>query len=142
MAIIEVNGIKLDIDERTARTVESYRVGDRVKVLVKGHATYDIHVGVIVGFTAFKALPTIEIMYLAINAWDSNPLKFVAVNAETTGVEIAPMNDAEVVLDQADVLARLDREIRSARHKLEDLERKRVYFTERYAAAFSVETVQ
>lgn len=142
MSIIEINGIKLEIDERTARTVESYKVGDRVKVLVKRHSTYEVHAGVIIGFAAFKALPTIEIMYLSANSWDTDALKFVAVNAESTDIEIAPMNDAEVVLDRADVVARIDREIRSARHKLEDLERKRAYFLERYAAAFEPETVQ
>jgi hypothetical protein len=47
MRIVEVDGIKLEIDERTARTIESYKVGDPVKVLVKSYGdSYNIYPGV------------------------------------------------------------------------------------------------
>ena len=65
MKIVEISGIKLEIDERTARTVEQYKVGDRVRVLVKSYGdNYSIYPGVIAGFAAFTQLPSIELMYL------------------------------------------------------------------------------
>lgn len=136
MRTIEVNGIKLEIDERTARTVESYKVGDRVKVLVKKYSDYAIYPGVIVGFAAFEKLPTIEVMYLVPESWESDPLKFVGINSKTEEIEIVPLNDAEVVLDRKDALERFDRSIRDARTKLEDLERKRAFFVEKFATVF------
>lgn len=139
MKTVEINGIKLEIDERTARTVEQYRVGDRVKVLVKEYQSYRVFPGVIVGFAAFVELPTIEVMYLSSDAWDKDPLKFVSINAKSEGVEIAPINEAEVVLDREDTLERIDRAIRESRNRTGDLERKRDFFVEKFAAAFGAE---
>ena len=139
MRIIEINGIKLEVDERTARTVEQYRVGERVKVLVKSYGEqYKIHPGVIVGFADFKQLPSIEVMYVTTDSWDSEPLKFATINTKSDGVELAPMNEAEVVLDREDVLTRMDQEIRKRENALCDMRAKRAYFVERFAAAFDV----
>lgn len=137
--IVEVNGIKLEIDERTARTVDSYKVGDRVKVLVKEYSSYNLHVGVIVGFAAFKERPCIEVMYVNPTGYDTDPLKFIAIHADTEGTEIAPLNEAELVLDKDDVLDRFAKGIREAQAKLDDLTAKRDYFTAKFAKAFVTE---
>lgn len=136
--IVEISGIKLDVDERSARTVESYKVGDRVKVLTKGYGeSYKIHYGVIVGFAAFQQLPSIEVMYVSTDTYESEPLKFVTLNDKTDNVEIAPLSEAEVVLmSRDDVLDRLDREIRKRRTALEDIEQKRAFFVRQFGALF------
>lgn len=57
--IVEINGIKLEVDLRTAKRVEEYKVGDMVKVLKKEYGdSYKSYAGMIVGFDAFVALPT------------------------------------------------------------------------------------
>lgn len=138
--IVEIAGVKIEVDERTARTVESYKVGDRVKVLIKGYGdAYKVHPGVIVNFVAFKELPSIEVMYLDTDNFSSEPLKFKALNEKTEGVEIAPMSDHELLLDRKDVLARIDDEIRKRRNSMEDMEQKRAYFVARFAEAFPEE---
>ena len=38
MKTVEIQGIRLEIDERTARTVDQYKIGDRVRVLIQGYA--------------------------------------------------------------------------------------------------------
>lgn len=43
--IIEVNGVKLEVDLRNARRVDEFRVGSPVKVLVKNYSTYESHFG-------------------------------------------------------------------------------------------------
>jgi hypothetical protein len=139
MRTVEINGIKLEIDERTARTVEQYRVGDRVKVLVKRYEQYTIYVGVIVGFADFAKLPSIEVMYLSTDSWDSDPLKFATLNEKNEDVELAPMNEAEIVLDRGDVVRRFDQEIRKRELALEDMQTKREYFISKFAAAFADE---
>lgn len=137
MRIIEINGIKLEVDERTARTIESYRVGDKLKVLVKGYSdTYTIYHGVIVGFADFSALPTIEIMYIDGDRWASDVFKFVSLNANTKGVEICPLNEAEAVLDKDAIIKKLDDAIKTKEREAEDIRAKRDYFVARFAQAF------
>jgi len=139
MRIVEINGIKLEIDERTARTVESYRVGDRIKVLVKEYSAYAVYPGVIVGFSDFKDLPTIDIMY--VTRGYGAEFRFISINAQSTETGIAPSNEAEVLLDKQGVMNELDRQERQAEVALADIRKKREYFTKRFAAAFG-ETAQ
>lgn len=35
--IVEINGVKIEVDMRTAKRVDSFRVGDNVKVLDKDY---------------------------------------------------------------------------------------------------------
>lgn len=138
MRLVEINGVKLEVDERTARTVESYHVGDKVQVLVKSYGSqYEIHPGVIVGFSDFQELPSIQVMYVNTKSWETEPLKFVTLNAKTEGIEIAPMTDAQALLDRDDVIRRMDKAIREAEMKLEGLISQRWYFVERFSAAFA-----
>ena len=137
MKTIEINGMNLEIDERTARAVTQYRVGDKVKVLIKGYGgTFDVCPGVIVGFCEFKALPTIEILYLKAGAWESNPLQLAYLNDLSEGLEVAPMNDVELLLDKGSVLNKMDAALRTKERELEELRIKRDYFITRFGKAF------
>lgn len=137
MRIIEINGIKLEIDERTATTIEQYRVGDKLRVLVKGYGeTYNIYPGVIIGFADFAALPSIEIMYMDGGSWSSDVFKFVCLNAKTENIEICPYNELECRLDKDSVIEKIDRAITKQKNDLEELQAKRQYFIERFAKAF------
>ena len=62
--VIEVNGVKLEVDLRQAVRIDTLGVGDRVKVMVKIYSDYKVYAGVVVGFEPFKELPTIIIAYL------------------------------------------------------------------------------
>ena len=59
--IIEVNGIKLEVDLRTAKRVDQLRVGDRVKVLNKAYDGYEVLPGTVVCFEPFEKLPTTSV---------------------------------------------------------------------------------
>ena len=126
--IVEISGVKLDIDERTAKTVESYRVGDAVKVLIKQYTdTWESCPGVIVGFAAFKNRPGIEVLYLSAR-YSSAEVKFALLTAESKDIEIAPMSDYEVTFDRAGILERIDNEIQKGREAVRRLETKRAAF--------------
>lgn len=141
MKIVEISGIKLEIDERTAKTVEFYKVGDRVRVLVKSYGdNYSIYPGIIAGFAAFANLPSIELLYLEQNS--SDPLKFKTINAKSEGVEIVPMGEEELILDRADVLRRMDKSIHDKENDLLDLKAKREYFISRFAMQFKPDPEQ
>jgi len=132
---IEVNGIKLEVDLRTARRIESYRVGDRVKILIKDYSGYTPHPGVIVGFDAFEHLPTITVAYLDVG-YSKAEIKFAYINSQTEETEITT-DAGDILVDKTEVTSLIEKEIARKRDELEDLERKRAYFESHFARYFS-----
>ena len=59
--IVEIDGVKVEVDLRTAKRVDSFRVGDNVKILDKSYQDYKVKPGIIVDFAEFQELPTIVI---------------------------------------------------------------------------------
>lgn len=125
--IIEINGVKLEVDLSTARKIEEYRVGDVVKVLVKEYQTYSSYPGTIVGFDAFKNLPTIIIAYLK-DSYNSSTVNFLYYNAETKDVEICPANPNDLAFSKETVIERMNRDIAKKKAEIEEIEQKRDFF--------------
>ena len=126
--VIEVNGVKLEVDLRHARRIDELRIGDRVKVLTKGYQDYSVHAGVVIGFEPFKALPTIVIAYVA-KDWSKAEVKFVHFNTQSKDVEIVKAVDDDAAdLDKGMVLAQLDKEIEVKRQEIAAIENRREYF--------------
>lgn len=137
---IEINGVKLEVDMRTARKIENYKVGDRVKVLVKEYSSYKPFPGVIVAFDMFEKAPTITVAYLDVG-YNGAELKFAYINGgvgseDKDQPELAPYND-DIHVDKADVIDKLDREINKKQLEIEDLERKKVYFLKNFNKYFA-----
>lgn len=137
MVTVEINGVKMEIDTRHARRIETLRIGSRVKVLRKEYGgEFRVCHGVIVAFDEFQNLPTINVCYLD-SSYLNADLKFIAYNAQTKDVEIVASNDDdELEVSKADVLARLDSEIDKKRQEIEDIQRKRAFFLSHFAAYF------
>jgi ribosomal protein L19 len=93
--IVEINGVKLEVDLRTAKTVEEYRVGDTVKLLKKEYGdSYKSYAGMIVGFDPFISLPTIIVAYID-QSYSGVDIKFDYLNAKSEGVEICHTDSLE-----------------------------------------------
>ena len=133
--IIEVNGIKLEVDLRNAKRIDQFRVGDPVKVLVKSYSDYKSHVGIIVGFDNFEKHPTIVIAYLSVE-YSSASVNFVYYNTESKDVEIAPVNNYDIPHSKKSVLDMMDKEIYKKKEELRDLESKREYFINMFGKYF------
>lgn len=134
--IIEVNGVKLEVDLRTARRVDELRVGDRVKVLVTESysGTHKVHAGTIVGFEPFPSLPTVIVAYL-VTDWSGVGVKFVYFNKQSKDVEIIKsIDDDQLDIDRSGVLHQFEAEIQKRRDEIIDLERKRDYFVANFKA--------
>jgi hypothetical protein len=129
--IIEINGVKMEVDLRNAKTVSSYKVGDTIKVLKKGYSGYDVHFGVIIGFTEFKKLPTVEILYLKDN-YSSADIDFLCYNAETEDVEIAPVHPYETLFSEASIVEKLDKQISNKEEELRTLRAKKAAFLQHF----------
>ncbi|MFC0302738.1 hypothetical protein ACFSTI_24945 [Rhizorhabdus histidinilytica] len=132
--IIEVNGVKLEVDLRTARRIEELQVGSRVKVLDStGYSGAQVYPGIIVGFEPFKELPTIIVAYVKAEYNDVG-LKTISYNAKTEKVEIVASIDDDFSVSKKEVLGWFDREEQKARNTLAEIAAKREFFLDRFKA--------
>jgi hypothetical protein len=133
--IVEINGVKMEVDLRHAKRVDSFRVGDPVKVLVKQYTSYQSYFGMIVGFDEFKNLPTIIVAYINPSAYES-AIQFVYINSETKDTEVVSHDPTDLGIEKADVLEQFNRQITKKEEEIRDLKRKQSYFLSRFGAFF------
>ena len=133
--IIEINGVKLEVDLRDAKVVEQYKVGDHIKVLKKNYSDYSSYLGVIVGFDNFEQHPTMIIAYLK-SDYSSASIEFVYYNSETKEVEIAPINQYDIPYSKQSVIDKMNNEISKKEEEIKDLQTKKNYFLDMFGKFF------
>lgn len=127
--IIEINGVKLEVDMRSARRIDEFKVGDSVKVLDRRDNKNELRSGVITDFANFKELPTIMVaVYKAGTYWEKATIEFIPFNAETEGIEIVGVSAEEIIVSRDTVVQKFDDEITKKRDELNDLIIKRDTF--------------
>jgi hypothetical protein len=134
--IIEINGIKMEVDLRNAKRIDTFKVGDPVKVLDMNYANGEIKAGVIVGFAEFQKKASIEIMVLD-NSYSGIDFKFITVSSETDSkYEIVHYNNYEKIFTQSNVIDKFNREIERKKLEIAELERKKKYYVDDFSKAF------
>lgn len=135
--IVEINGIKMEIDLRYAKTINSYKIGDPIKILIKeSYSTqYESFSGIIAGFDNFKERPTIIVAYIC-NRYNESPLKFAYINADTKDTEICPIIDDYITIEKSSVISLMDREIEKTKTALLDMKNKKEYFLRNFTKYF------
>ena len=134
--IIEINGVKLEVDLRQCKVIENYKVGDQIKVLVKEYSDYKAYAGVIIGFDDFEKLPTISIAYLK-EDYNGSSIEFVVFNEATKDkVNICPLTTLDRFFSQAQAEEKLDREIDKKKKEVAELEQKKQFFKQAFAKYF------
>tara|TARA_Y100000296_G_C5180060_1_gene263699 strand:+ start:26703 stop:27176 length:474 start_codon:yes stop_codon:yes gene_type:complete len=133
--VIEINGIKMEVDLRNAKRVDQFKVGDPVKVLVKNYSSYDCYPGVIVGFDEFKNLPSINVCYIE-TSYSEVKVKFKIINEKVEDIEIAPLQEFDQKFDLNNALETLDANILKRKRELEDAESKKEWFQKNYGKYF------
>jgi len=136
--IIEINGIKLEVDLRNAKKIENYKVGDHVKVLVKVYDDFKSYLGTIIGFDQFEKTPTIVIAYLK-TTYGSATIEFVYYNNKKKDVELCPLNDWDVPVSKQQVLERFDAEAEKKKNELIEIEQKKNIFLKLFGKYFENE---
>lgn len=127
--VIDVNGVKLEVDLRYAKRIDEFKVGDNVKVLDNRDGRNEMRAGVITDFANFKELPTIMIaVYKAPSYWDKPSIEFIPYNAETKNIEIVGVSAEEIIVSKETIVQKFDDEIEKKRHELNDLIIKRDTF--------------
>jgi len=143
--IVEIDGIKIEVDLRNAKVVETYHVGDPVMVLHKAEQYKEavINAGVIVSFNEFNGTPAIQIMELTMNNYsDDVGFKIVSiVSGETTkkdgGISIAPYSRYEGLISKTSVVTKLNRKIAQKEMELEELDIQKEYFIKEFSKSFA-----
>lgn len=127
--VIEINGVKLEVDLRNARRIDEFRVGDNVKVLDTRSGKNEVRSGVITDFANFKDLPTIIVaMYKAGDYWMKPTIEFIYFNSDTEGIEIVGVSAEEIIVSKDTIVQMFDDEIIKKRDELQDLIVKRDTF--------------
>ena len=126
--IIEINGVKMEIDLRHAKQVyDELKIGSKVKVLCKEYSDHKVYYGVIVGFENFPSLPTIEVCYLK-TEYGEPELKFASINSKTSEkFEIVPALDWSPLAKKDKILGYFDDEIRKIEERITILKNKKEY---------------
>ena len=133
--IVEINGVKFEVDMSKAKIISEFCIGDKVNVLVKDYDEKKVWPGIIVGFDNFKELPTITIAYLAINYNDAS-IKFIHFNSESKNIDIAPCRASDLIFGSGDIIKKMDREIALKEKEVEDLQRRKSYFMNNFSKHF------
>ncbi len=134
--IIEINGIKMEVDLRNAKRIDTFKVGDAVKVLDMNYQNGVIKAGVIVGFAEFQKKASIEIMVLD-EGYSGIDFKFITVSSDSDSkYEIIHYNNYEKIFTKSNVIDKFNREIEKKKIEIDELERKRKYYVEDFEKAF------
>lgn len=134
LQVIEINGVKLEVDMRYAKRIEELRIGSRVKVLDStGYGDAKVHPGIVVGFEPFASLPTIVIAYIEAGYSDVG-LKTVSYNAKTEKIEIVASVDDDFSVSKSEVLGWFRRERQKLAEKSAEIDAKEQFFLERFKA--------
>lgn len=134
--VVEINGSKFEVDMDSAERIDTFKVGDNVKLFSRQYGESQIFSGVILGFYNFKNLPTIQVAYFENSFSVDGSIKFVNINSETKDFELLPANSYEAHFDRDGVMDSLNRKIEEATANVRDLKAKKAWFMKYYGKVF------
>lgn len=133
--IIEINGVKFEVDARTAtlKEISTVKLGSRVKVMLPqyGDSVKVCH-GVVVGFEPFQSNPVIIVAYLE-DAYSSAPeIKFLYYTSKSKeSIVISTENDCEA-LAKDHVCGAIEKKIAKLEQEIQDLKDRKEYFLKNF----------
>lgn len=134
--IVEINGVKMQIDLRQAKVIDQYKVGDNIKVLVQDYADdFKSYVGTIIGFDEFEHTPTIVIAYLKTD-YSGADIKFLYYNSKTKNAEICPLNDWDMPMKKSDIIKEFSNERNKRVQEIADIDKKERVFESLFGKYF------
>ena len=140
--IVEINGCKFEVDLATAKKVEEFRCGDKVKVLKKIYESrYEVYPGIIIGFDWFKELPTITIAYL-VNEYSTMKIEFLYYNSMSKDIEISHTENGELLIQPSEVMSKINSEIEKKLQEISELKQKQSWFLKNFGKYFSEFTTE
>jgi hypothetical protein len=133
--IIEINGMKMEVDLRAAKRIDEFKLGDNVKVMEKDGSNYKILPGVIIEFVEFKELPTIQIAVFETSYWGS-AIRFINFNSESKDVEITSVSEHELVLEKNRIIDKMNMDIDKKKGEYLEAVAKKDYLIKHFGKYF------
>lgn len=133
--IVEIDGVKIEVDLRTAKRIDTFAVGDNVKVLCKEYNDqHKVKPGIITDFANFKEKPTIVVAVFNEGSWGSSPsIEFIYIyEGAEDKYEIVFADDEELKLTKDGVVEKFEREIQKKRNEAQDLQNQLDYFKKHF----------
>lgn len=140
--VIEINGVKLEVDLRHAKRIDTFRIGSRVKLLRRAtpYSSHKLFPGVIVAFDPFVELPTITVAYIDSSNYGKSAVEFAVINSSKESREswemVPAVDDDELMLNRDDVVRQLAAQVTAKQAELDDAVRKVEYFQKAFAQWF------
>ncbi len=128
--IIEINGMKFEVDARTAtlRQLSTLKIGAKVKVL-KDNTVY---CGVIIGFEPFEKDPVVVVCYMDGGYYSSPDLKFLYYKKDSKEQIIVSTEDDDGSIERDSIVGKLNSSIATKQREIIDLEDKKNYFLKNF----------
>lgn len=139
--IVEIDGVKIEVDLRTAKRIDTFKVGDNVKVLCKKYNdNFEVKPGIITDFANFKERPTIVVAVFNEGSWSSSPsIEFIYIyEGMEDKYEIVYTSDEDLRLTKDGVIEKFVREIAKKRNEAQDLENQLNYFIKHFVRGRSI----
>ena len=133
--IVEIDGVKIEVDLRSAKRIDTFRVGDNVKVLCKDYSNqFKVKPGIITDFANFKEKPTIVVAVFDEGSWSSSPsIEFIHIyEGMEDKFEIVYTSDEDLRLTKDGVIEKFEREIQKKRNEAQDLQNQLEYFKKHF----------
>ena len=136
---IEINGIKVEVDLRTCKRIDTFKIGDNVKVLKKQYGEeYNVYSVVIVDFVNFKERPALVVAYFD-NSYSGVNIKFETITKDSKDIELAPCLPHEMKLNNDRVVDKFDIELSAKDSEADELGKKKQYFIDNFEKFFEEE---
>jgi hypothetical protein len=138
MTTVDINGVKIDVDLREAKSLCTVKVGTRVKVLHNNAYDNHIYPGVVVGFEQFPSLPTIVVAFLE-NKYGKAELKMISFNDKTKDYEMIVSEDdgTAMEVDRAYVMKNFQTAINTKLAEIAAIEDNMKYFNDKFGEYFT-----
>ena len=140
--IVEIDGVKIEVDLRTAKRIDTFKVGDNVKVLCKNYNNeFKVKPGIITDFANFKERPTIVVAVFNEGSWSSTPsIEFIHIyEGMEDKYEIVYTSDEDLRLTKDGVIEKFEREIAKKKNEAQDLENQLNYFINHFVKGKGIE---
>jgi hypothetical protein len=134
-----IQGTSFEISKQPNESPTRFvRIGDRVKVMIKGYSAWETYVGVVASFDNYKDLPTFNIVYVDAS-YSKAEIKTIPYNEESVNVKVSfpDPNAKELDIDKESILSKFDRQIEAKKNELTDLYYMRSYFDKNFGKIFS-----
>ena len=140
--IVEIDGVKIEVDLRTAKRIDTFKVGDNVKVLCKNYNNeFKVKPGIITDFANFKERPTIVVAVFNEGSWSSTPsIEFIHIyEGMEDKYEIVYTSDEDLRLTKDGVIEKFEREIAKKKNEAQDLENQLNQFIKHFVKGKGIE---